>query len=132
MKQKKVVGTLQLVPPSNTKSAVLHIHDKASGLKFASIELDPGALESLLWGEQVNGTLTAYAVGRYLGYRKVTQSRTVPYPGSVADDISTITNWVQTRAEPEWTPEPNVRPSDIYLIGGQLHITYNVSKYVKP
>lgn len=133
MKTKKVAAIVQIVPPTDTKSALLRIGDKASGLPFADIELSLGDLEALLYGKQTICTLTAYGIGRYLGNNKVVESRTVPYPGSVGDDMAQIQAWVTTNKEElGWELDPKVRPSDIHQLGGQLYITYHVFKYVKP
>lgn len=102
-------------------------------MEFASIELHPGALEALLLKGEVTCELIAYGIGKYLGATKIVESRTVPYYGSTGDDQGTIEKWVaENKKEEGWFVDPHVRPIDIQLLGGQLHITYHVYKFVKP
>lgn len=133
IKAKGLVLTLHVEKATATKPAFLVLRDQASSLDFVKAELHPTALESLLYGNAVDLQSTVFGVGKYLGCRKVVESRTVRYFGSNGDDVGTISRWVvANKQEPGWFVDPDVRPSDIILLGGQLHITYHVFKFVKP
>lgn len=131
MKSKTVEAAVQLLPPTPTKAARLVITDKMSGLEFASLELPPGSLEALLLGRQASVSLIASAIGKYLGKKRVRESRTVVYPGSFADDTQVIYRWLEPRIEPGWYLEP-IRAIDLHQLGGQLYVTYNLFKFEKP
>lgn len=132
IRKRNVDLVLSLRPPTETEAAHLILADPASGFEFCRVELDPGDLEALLYGERRSCRSTVSGLGKFLGATRITESRTVPYYGSPGDDHKTIESWVAAnKHEDGWFVDPRVRPSDMHMLGGQLHVTYHVFKFVR-
>lgn len=130
IKKKRLALDLKIIKAGSDYPARLQITDHASGLDFVLVDLDPGALESLLYGNPITSRSEVSAIGKQLGLQRIVESRTVPYFGSLGDDQKTIENWILVnKQEPGWFVDPHVRPADIHLLGGQLHITYHVFRF---
>lgn len=131
IKAKKVKLEVRLEKATASRPAMLRIRDPSNDLSFVDVELDPGALEAILYGKAMTGRATVASISAVLGKTKVVESRTVPYYGSLGDDHQLISTWVtENKQEPGWYVDPNVRPADIIMQGGLLYVTYHVFKFV--